>query len=428
MVFERSLLSKVTRRLIPFMFLLYIVSYLDRINVGFAALQLNKALNFDPTVFGLGAGIFFIGYFIFEVPSNLILERVGPRIWIARILVTWGIISSATMFVNGALTFYILRFLLGIAEAGFFPGMILYLTYWFPAEARGRAVARFMTANAMAGVIGGPISGLLLRMNGAAGLAGWQWLFLIEGMPAVILGFVTLAYLPDGPKHAPWLRAEEKEWLVSKLQRERGDVRRRDHHTLGQALRSGRVWTLAFIYFAVIMSFYGISIWLPQIVQAFSGMSDLIVGFITAVPYLAATIGMVLAGRNSDRTRERHLHVAVLAFVGSAGLVAAALLTSPVAELAALSLAAVGIWGTLGPFWAMSSEFLSGTGAAAGIALINSVGNLGGFLGPYLVGLVRGRTGNFALALLALAVWPFIGGIITLLFRRRNGNEPQEPQ
>src|SRR5205085_1235917 len=212
MVSERSLLSRLTWRLIPFMFLLYIVSYLDRINVGFAALQLNKSLNFDPTVFGLGAGIFFIGYFIFEVPSNLILERVGPRIWIARILVTWGIISSAMMFVNSALTFYILRFLLGIAEAGFFPGMILYLTYWYPAEARGRAVARFMTANAIAGVIGGPISGFLLKMDGAAGLAGWQWLFLIEGIPAVLLGFVTLAYLPDGPKHAKWLSAEEKDW------------------------------------------------------------------------------------------------------------------------------------------------------------------------------------------------------------------------
>jgi ACS family tartrate transporter-like MFS transporter len=418
MVSERLLLSKLTRRLIPFMFLLYIVSYLDRINVGFAALQLNKALNFDPTVFGLGAGIFFIGYFIFEVPSNLILERVGPRRWIARILVTWGIISSAMMFVNGAAVFYVLRFLLGIAEAGFFPGMILYLTYWFPATARGRAVARFMTANAMAGVIGGPVSGFLLRMNGAAGLAGWQWLFLFEGIPAVILGFVTLAYLPDGPTHAKWLSAEEKEWLAAKLERESDEVRRSGHHTLGQALRSGRVWTLAFIYFAVIMSFYGVSIWLPQIVQAFSGASDLLVGFISAIPYLAASIGMVLVGRSSDRSRERRFHVAALAFVGAAGLSAAAFLTNPIAELGALCIAAVGIWGTLGPFWAMSSEFLSGTGAAAGIALINSVGNLGGFLGPYLVGLVRNRTGNFALALLALAVWPFIGGVITLMSKR----------
>src|SRR5262245_46373534 len=419
MISEPALLSKLTRRLIPFMFVLYIVSYLDRINVGFAALRLNEALNFDPAVFGLGAGIFFIGYFVFEVPSNLIMERVGARIWVARILVTWGIISSAMMFLNGRLMFYVLRFLLGIAEAGFFPGMILYLTYWFPAEARGRAVARFMTATAIAGVIGGPISGLLLAMDGAVGLAGWQWLFLIEGIPAIVLGFITLAYLPDGPKHASWLEDEEKEWIVLRLQRERDEARSHSHHTLGEALRSARVWTLAFIYFAVIMSFYGISLWLPQIVQSFSGMSDLAVGFISAVPYLAASIGMVIVGKNSDRTRERRLHVALSAFAGATGLAAAAILKNPLAELAALSLAAIGIWGTLGPFWAMSSEILSGTGAAAGIALINSVGNLGGFLGPYLVGLVRKQTDSFALPLLALAVWPLIGAVVTLANRRR---------
>jgi MFS transporter, ACS family, tartrate transporter len=419
MISEQALLSKLTRRLIPFMFLLYIVSYLDRINVGFAALRLNEALKFDPAVFGLGAGIFFIGYFVFEVPSNLIMERIGARIWIARILVTWGIISSAMMFLNGRLMFYVLRFLLGVAEAGFFPGMILYLTYWFPVEARGRAVARFMTATAIAGVIGGPISGLLLTMNGIAGLAGWQWLFLIEGIPAIVLGFVTLAYLPDGPKHASWLTNEEKEWIELRLQREREEARHQAHHTLGDALRSRRVWTLAFIYFSVIMSFYGISLWLPQIVQAFSGMTDVMVGFVTAIPYVAASIGMMILGKNSDRTRERRLHVAISAFAGAAGLGAAAYLKAPGAELAALSLAVVGIWGTLGPFWAMSSEILSGTGAAAGIALINSVGNLGGFLGPSLVGLVRQQTDNFALPLLALAVWPFIGAIVTFTSRVR---------
>jgi MFS transporter, ACS family, tartrate transporter len=339
MVSEEKVLSRVTRRLIPFMFLLYIVSYLDRINVGFAALQLNEALKFDPEVFGLGAGIFFIGYFIFEVPSNLILERVGARIWIARILVTWGIISSAMMFVNGRTMFYILRFLLGVAEAGFFPGMILYLTYWFPAEARGRVVARFMTATAIAGVIGGPISGLLLRMTGTAGLAGWQWLFLIEGIPAIVLGFITLAYLPDGPKHAKWLTPDERDWILFTLDRERDQARHRAHHTLHEALRSRRVWVLALIYFSVIMSFYGISLWLPQIVQSFSGLSDLLVGFVSAIPYVGASIAMVIIGKNSDRRRERRLHVAFSAFAGAAGLTAAAFLKNPVAELAALSLA-----------------------------------------------------------------------------------------
>jgi MFS transporter, ACS family, tartrate transporter len=419
MVSESAVLAKLTRRLIPFMFLLYIVSYLDRINVGFAALQLNQALRFDPAVFGFGAGIFFIGYFIFEIPSNLIMERVGARIWIARILVTWGFISSAMMFVNGAFAFYMLRFLLGVAEAGFFPGMILYLTYWFPADARGRAVARFMTATAIAGIIGGPLSGLLLRMNGVAGLAGWQWLFLVEGIPAVILGFVVFRILPDGPEQARWLSPDEKAWITFRLENEREEKRDRGHSTLRGALRSGHVWRLALIYFAVIMSFYGISLWLPQIVQSFSGLSDLLVGFVSAVPYVAASFCMVVIGRSSDRSGERRWHVAIAAFAGAAGLVAAGFLNVPAVQLAALSLAAVGIWGTLGPFWAMSSEFLSGTGAAAGIALINSIGNLGGFLGPFVVGLVRSRTDNFALALLALAVWPFIGGILTLAVRPR---------
>ena len=421
MLSEPAILSKITRRLIPFMFLLYIVSYLDRINVGFAALQLNQALNFDPSVFGLGAGIFFIGYFVFEIPSNLIMQRVGARIWIARILVTWGILSSATMFVNSAFSFYLLRFLLGAAEAGFFPGMILYLTYWFPVEARGRAVARFMTATAIAGVIGGPVSGLLLKMNGVAGLAGWQWLFLMEGLPAVVLGFVVFMTLPDGPKEARWLSAQEKAWVISRVKEEGETKRLCGHATLGEALRSGRVWTLAFIYFAVVISFYGISLWLPQIIKSISGVSDLLVGFIAAIPFIAASIGMVLIGRSSDQSRERRWHVAASAFAGAAGLTFAAFLKAPAAEIAALSLAAVGIWGTLGPFWAMSSEFLTGTAAAAGIALINSIGNLGGFAGPYLVGVVRSAMDNFAFALLTLAVCTLIGGVMTLRLKMNNG-------
>jgi len=429
---ESAILSKLTRRLIPLMFLLYIVSYLDRINVGFAALQLNKALNFDPVIFGLGAGLFFIGYFIFEIPSNLIMERVGARVWMARILVTWGLISSAMMFVHGIAGFYVLRFLLGAAEAGFFPGMILYLTYWFPAEARGRAIARFMTATAIAGVVGGPVSGVLLNMHGIAGLAGWQWLFLIEGLPAVILGFVVFAILPDRPQDARWLTAAEKVWIMSRLDQER-EAKRNRAATVKEAIASGRVWMLAFIYFAVITSFYGVSLWLPQIVRSFSGMSDLLVGFVSAIPYVAASLGMVSIGKSSDRHIERRWHVALAALIGAAGLTGAAFSKIPAMELAALSLGAIGIWGTLGPFWAMSSESLRGTGAAAGIALINSIGNLGGFLGPYLVGIVRSRTDDFALALLALAVWPFLGSILTIsispqpstqILRTANGTTP----
>ena len=418
MISEPAILSKITRRLIPFMFLLYIVSYLDRINVGFAALQLNQALKFDPAVFGLGAGIFFIGYFIFEIPSNLIMQRVGARVWMARILVTWGMLSSATMFVKGVFSFYALRFLLGAAEAGFFPGMILYLTYWFPVKARGRAVAHFMTATAMAGVVGGPVSGFLLKLNGVGGLAGWQWLFLMEGLPAVVLGILVFVALPDEPKDARWLSAGEKAWIASRVEQERQAQRLHGHSTLREALQSGRVWGLAFIYFAVIISFYGISIWLPQIVKSLLDLSDLMVGFIAAIPFIAASVGMVIIGRSSDHRSERRWHVAASALAGATGLTIAAFLKQPAAEMAALSLAAVGIWGTLGPFWAMSSEFLTGTAAAGGIALINSIGNLGGFAGPYLIGVVRSRTDNFALALLALAVCPLIGSVMTLCLRR----------
>jgi MFS transporter, ACS family, tartrate transporter len=417
MISERELLRKITLRLIPFMFILYIVAYLDRVNVSYASLQMNDALGFSPEVYALGAGIFFIGYFLFEVPSNLIMHRVGARIWMARILVTWGILSTAMMFVRGAVSFYVLRFLLGVAEAGFFPGMILYLTYWFPSHARGRAVARFMTATAIAGAVGSPISGLLLEMKGVGGLDGWQWLFLIEGFPAVLLGIITLVYLPDGPARASWLNTDEKKWIATTLERERKETASHGDHSMQAAFGSARVWTFALIYFAVIMSFYGVTFWLPQIVKAFSGATDLFVGLIAAVPWLGATIGMVLLSRSSDASGERRRHVAFSAIAGAAGLAAAGLFHNPVLELAALSLAALGIWGTLGPFWALSSETLAGTGAAAGIALINSVGNLGGFLGPYLIGWIRTRTDSFSIALISLAMFPLIGAVITLSSR-----------
>jgi ACS family tartrate transporter-like MFS transporter len=414
MISERELIGKISLRLIPFMFLLYIVSYLDRVNVSFASLQMNAALGFSPEIYSLGAGIFFIAYFIFEVPSNLILHRVGARLWIARIMITWGIISSAMMFVKGPASFYVLRFLLGVAEAGFFPGMILYLTYWFPGDARGRAIARFMTATAIAGAIGSPISGLLLQMNGMAGLGGWQWLFLIEGIPSIVLAFVTLVYLPDGPAKASWLSAEEKKWISNRLEAERAYSSGQLHYSPGAAMSSSRVWTFAGIYFAIVMGFYGITFWLPQIVKAFSGMNDFLVGCLAAIPWIAATILMVVTSKHSDRTRERRWHVALSAIAGAAGLLSAGIATNPVMELAALSLAAAGIWGTLGPFWAMSSKSLAGTGAAAGIALINSVGNLGGFLGPYLIGWVRTRTNSFALGLMVLALFLIAGAVVTL--------------
>jgi MFS transporter, ACS family, tartrate transporter len=399
----RRALARTRRRLIPFLFVLYIVSYLDRINVGFAALQMNAALGFGARVFGLGAGIFFAGYVLFEVPSNLALERFGARRWIARIMISWGLVSAAMMFVQGTASFYALRFLLGIAEAGFFPGIILYLTYWFPAAERARAIAQFMTATAIAGVIGGPVSGALLTLHGLGGLAGWQWLFLIEGLPAVALGGVVLRYLTDRPEDAHWLPDDERAWLSARMQEERAHQARGPRLTLASVFASGAVWHFAFLYFTIVIGFYGITFWLPQIVRAASGLTDLQVGLVSAIPYVAAAVSMVRVAAHSDRTGERRWHVAVPALLGSAGFLLAVNVHSPILGLLALCLAATGIWGTLGAFWAMPTSFLHGAAAAAGIALINSIGNVGGFVGPYAMGWMREATGDFRSGILLLA-------------------------
>ena len=411
-------LRKVRRRLIPFLFLLYIVAYLDRINVSFAALQMNEDLGFSSAVYGLGAGIFFVSYVLFEVPSNLILERVGVRLWISRIMITWGIASSAMMFVQGPWSFYALRFLLGAAEAGFFPGIILYLTRWFPAEDRARAIALFMTATALAGVIGGPVSGVLLSLDGVASLRGWQWLFLLEGLPALLLGVAVFKWLPERPSDAKWLEPAERDWLIARLRDEEAAAGASSHATFGRALRSGRLWLLACLYFTIIISFYGVSFWLPQILQSLSGMSDLRVTFLSALPYMVAAIGMVLVARRSDRTGQRAGLVAVSALVAVCGFAAAAMVTSPTASLAALSIAALGIWGTLGPFWTMPAAFLRGSAAAGGIAAINSVGNIGGFVGPYAVGYVRQATGDFTAGLWLMAGSMALAAALALFARR----------
>ena len=414
----RTVPAKVRRRLIPFMFVLYVVSYLDRINVGFAALQMNEDLGFSSAVYGLGAGIFFLGYCLLEVPSNLILARVGARRWIARIMIGWGFVSAGMMFVRTPTSFYTLRFLLGVAEAGFFPGMILYLTYWFPVAERARALALFMTSTAMAGVVGGPLSGALLTLDGRGGLAGWQWLFLVEGLPAVLLGLVVLKYLPDGPHEARWLAPEERAWIEARLAAERAEKEARRHYTLREALTDGRVLLLGLTYFGVTMGLYGIGFWLPQILQAVSVRGTVAIGLVSALPYLVAAVAMVAIARHSDRTGERRWHVALSAFVGAAGLLASALAQSPVLLVGAVCVAAVGIWGALGTFWTLPTAFLSGTAAAGGIALINSVGNLGGFAGPYLVGLVRGDSPGFLGALALLAGFLTLTGVLALLVER----------
>ena len=366
-----SALGRVRRRLLPLMFVLYVISYLDRVNVGFAALSMNEDLGFSAAAYGVGAGIFFLSYFLFEIPSNLVLQRVGARRWIARIMISWGLVSAAMMAVRGIHSFYALRFLLGAAEAGFFPGMILYLTYWFPAEERATAVAQFMTATAIAGVIGGPVSGALLQMHGVLGLAGWQWLFLLEGLPAVVLGVVVLRWLPDGPADARWLSDEERAWIRARLDAEHARIGPRAHARLRDAFASGRVWMLALLYFAIVVAFYGVGFWLPQILKASGHLGTFTIGLLSAVPYAAAAVAMVVVGAHSDRTGERRWHIAGPALVGAVGLAASAAAPSTATALAALSVAALGIWSALGPFWTWPPEFLRGPAAAAGIALIN---------------------------------------------------------
>jgi ACS family tartrate transporter-like MFS transporter len=409
-----TVVSKLTRRLLPFLFLLYIVNYLDRINVGFAALQMRGQLGFSDKVYGLGAGIFFAGYFFFQVPSNLALARVGARKWIAVIMVLWGTVSVSMIFVGTPRSFYLLRFLLGATEAGFFPGIILYLRRWFPSAARARAVALFMMASPLAGVLGGPISGALLGVR-SANLAGWQWLFVIEGLPAVLLGGVVLAFLTDRPEVAPWLTTVERTWLTGELAREQNQHPEAARREVFAAFTQAKVWLLVLVYLGDTTCTYGVGLWLPSLIRSVSGVSNLLIGMLSAIPYVATAIAMVLVGMHSDRTRERRWHLAGSAFVGSFGLACAAYATSATATIVFLSLALLAAFSLLGPFWATSTELLSETSAVAGIALINSFGNLGGFLGPYTIGLVRTWTGSFRGGLLAVAALLGISGVMALL-------------
>ena len=409
---ERAL-RKVAWRLIPFMTLLYFVAFLDRVNIGFAALTMNADLGLSPRMFGFASGIFFIGYVLFEVPSNIIMERVGARLWIARIMVSWGLLSAGTAFVSSPMGLYVLRFLLGVAEAGFFPGMILYLTYWFPAASRARILSAFMVALPISNFIGSPLSTAMLSLDGY-GLRGWQWMFLIEGIPAVLAGVAVLAFLRDGPAKAPWLTEEERNWLQSELARERAVNARTSHSTLA-ALRLPRVWFFGLIYFGMLVGMYGFGFWLPQIIKGFGNLSNFEVGFATALPYAAAALTMYLWGRHSDRTGERTWHIALPAFVGALGLALSAYLGgTPALALAALTLSAMGCYAALPVFWTLPTTMLATGAAAAGIALVNSIGNTGGFLGPTLVGYVTDATGSYAAALWTLAAFVAASGVAVL--------------
>jgi D-galactonate transporter len=417
---ENVLYRRLRWRLVPYLLLLYVIAWFDRVNVGFAALTMNAELGISEAAYGFGAGIFFVGYALFEVPSNLILARVGARRWIARIMVTWGLVSVAMMFVRGEMSFYLLRFALGVAEAGFLPGIIYYLSNWFPKAERARAVSWFMLGIPLGTVFGGPLAGALLGLDGVYGLSGWRWLFLLEGVPAVVFGVITWLCLPDTPRDARWLNDAEREHVARRVAEEESATRAR--HAASGSLRTAllhpTVWLLAVVMFCCQTGSYGLNLWIPQIVKGLSAQSNLMVGFISAIPYVCAALAMLWCGRSSDRYNERFFHVAVPSLIGAAGFAASAFIHSPVLGMVALSIAAMGDLCTRGPFWALPARFLSGSALAAGIALINTMAALGGFVGPTIVGYVRQATGGFTGGLLFLSALLVIAAAGTLWLRR----------
>jgi MFS transporter, ACS family, tartrate transporter len=413
---ERRTVRKVAWRLLPLIVVIYFVAYIDRTNVSFAAFGMTRDLGLTAYIYGWGAGIFFLGYFLFEVPSNLLLEKVGARRWIARIMITWGLMAAAMAFVQGATSFLVLRFLLGVAEAGFFPGVILYFTYWFPKQYRGRVIAALFLAVPGSNAVTAVISGALLGLDGTLGIPGWKWLYIVEAVPALLLAFAVLRYLTERPEVADWLLPDEKQWLTSTLQSEKLALVAKSggHVPLSQALKDKRVLGLALIYFTIVTATYGITFFLPQIVKGLGG-SDMRTGLLTAAPYVLGTIGMLAWSQSSDRTRERKWHFIVACLLGAAGLMAAGALGSTYGALAAIAIATVGIYGSKPSFWPMPSEFLTGTAAAGGIALVNCIGNLGGFIGPYAVGWIKDSTGDFGPALYFLAGSAVVSALIALV-------------
>ena len=424
---EPRTIAKISARLLPFLFVLYVVAFLDRINIGFAALTMNHELAISSQQFGLLVGIFFFGYFLFEIPSNLLLHRVGARIWIARILISWGAVALATGFVQNVSQLYAARFLLGVAEAGFFPGIVLYLTYWFPRREQARAIALFMAAQPVTSILGAPVSGLILDHFHWLELASWRWLLILEAAPAFLLGLLTYRYLPSRPADANFLTREEKEQLSAALASENADRASHEPISLGRTFTNKRVWMLAAIGFAHAIGIYTLNFWMPQEIKSLSThYSNTVVGLLVAVPYLVALVGMILVSRSSDRRAERRYHAALPLLGGAAGFLALTLFRSPAVVVLLFSLVAFGTYGFFGPFYASPGEFLSGLSAAAGIAMITSISNLGGFAGPYAVGLISRQTGNlyggFAVAGIAL----FISALLFILLPLRPRAAPGE--
>jgi MFS family permease len=430
---ETRTVAKVSRRLVPFLILCYFVAYLDRVNVGFAKLQMNGALGLNDATYSVGAGVFFFTYFLLEVPSNLALERFGARRWIARIMLSWGIISGAMAFIPQIAaatglrpdwTFYGVRLLLGAAEAGFFPGIIFYLTLWFPAVYRARIVGLFMAAIPLSSLIGAPISGALLGVQGA-GLDGWQWLFIIEALPALVLSVFVLRYLTDKPADAAWLADDERAWLAGRLAAEERQRHAVERIGIAQALTDSRVLVLGLVYFGAVAGNYGVGYFLPTIVKGF-GLTNLQTGFVVAIPYLLGTAGMVWYGRRSDRTMERKGHAAVALGLGVIGIGGAAFFSDPLPRMALLSLGSLGIFAVLPVFWTLPTAFLSGASAAAGIAIINALGNLSGFAGPTVMGYLKEQTGNFRAGLICIAAMIAIAlaAVLTLRHNRQLERAP----
>jgi len=422
---EARTYRKVTMRIVPFLFICYLAAYLDRVNVGFAKLQMLRELNFSETIYGFGAGIFFLGYVLFEVPSNVIMHRVGARLWIARIMITWGVISGSMVFVHTPMAFYILRFLLGVAEAGFIPGVLLYLTYWYPANRRGRITAIFLTAIPMASIFGGPLSGWILNaVSGAQGLSGWQWLFLVETIPSLILGAVTLLYLDDRVASAKWLHDDERRLIAENIAREEKEKEGQGHTHMSAAFGSGRVWLLGLIYFCIASGIYIISFWLPTLIKR-TGVSDpLQIGLLTALPYIAAIVCMIAVNNHADHVRERRWHTLVPCWVTAAGLILTALAghNTPLA-MVGLILATAGASTAQSSFWTFPAAFLGGAAAAAGIALVNSLGNIGGFTSTFLVGWMTDLTGSTSASLYLFAALLAIGGALILTIPARLVNK-----
>ena len=420
MTLEERAFRKATRRLIPFLFLIYVVGYLDRVNVSFAQLQLEDDLDFTDTIFGIGAGIFSLGYVIFGVPSNLALARFGARRWLAAIMIVWGLISASMMFIESAAGFYVLRFLLGAAEAGFFPGIILFLTWWFPERRRTPALALLLTAVSAAYVFGGPVSGGLLELDSFAGLDGWQWLFLIEGLPAIALGFVTLRYLDERPGEASWLEQDEREFLAAEVERERELREELSNERVRDALRNGRVWLFGLLNFILLAAGFGLTFFVPDLVQDRTGYTDFEVGVLAAIPFGFATLAMIVASRRPGG-------LAPLMLTGAAGTVITAYAQSPLLLTLGITLAAVGLLAALPRFWTGPTAFLGGKAAAAGIALIAVLGNLGGFVGPAFTGIAQDATGGYELPLVTLAGLLVAGSVLTGPVSTRSRAAPAQP-